>query len=201
MSFAEKRLARAITAQRAAIDLAAARGDVAEEAARVRSLQNLERRARRTEAWTSETAAAFAEEVRKLDHSDGLRRLIVRGGSGIGLAHLHAAKALRDHISGGGSAGCGELRERVDGGAIHNGQMEGLIDRRRPLRYAINAAIEAVEDRLMIAPAMQIILTGRTPRAACDHCGVTWGGRMPDRLCKAIVEALDAAAAHMGVGR
>ena len=194
------RMLRAMDAQRAAIDLAAARGDLPEENARRRSLADLERRARRSEAWTSETAAAFAAEVRKLDPKDGLRRLIVRGASGIGLAHLHAAKALRDHIEGG-SGGCGELRERVDGGNIHNGQMDGMIDRRRPLRYARHAAMEAIEDRRLMPVAKEIILYARTPRGACDRCGVTWGGQMPERICKAVVEALDAAAAHIGVGR
>ena len=201
MSNASPRMIRAMEAQRAAIDLAAARGDLPEENARRRSLADLERRARRSEAWTSETAAAFAAEVRKLDPRDGLRRLIVRGDSGIGLAHLHTAKALRDHMTGAASSGCGELRERVDGGSIHNGQMEGMIDRRRPLRYAVNAAREAVEDVHLMPVAMEIILYERTPRAACDRCGVTWGGQMPARICAAVVEALDAAAAHMGVSR
>jgi hypothetical protein len=79
--------------------------------------------------------------------------------------------------------------------------MEGMIDRRRPLRYAVNAARDAVEDRRLMPVALEIILYERTPRAACDRCGVTWGGQMPDRICKAVVEALDAAAAHIGVSR
>jgi len=195
-------LKRAIVAQKSAIELCAIRGDLAEESARRRSLAVLERRTRRAEEWTSESAALFASEVRALDPKDGLRRLIVRGDSGLGLVHIHTAKALRDHMTGaGGSSGMNLVAERVDGGNIHNGQMEAMVDRRRPLRYAINAACDAVEDQLLMPVAMGIILFERSPRAACDRAGVTWGGQMPARICKATVEALDAAAAHIGVER
>lgn len=194
------RIARALQAQSAAIEMAIAKGDVAEEQARRRSRDDLERRMKRTEAWSSETAADFAKAVRQLDPKDGLRRLIVLEHLDIGLAHLHAALILRDHMHKG-TSGTSEMMERVDGGRVHNGQMEGMVDRRRPLRAALNAAMEAVEDARLMPVAMEIILNARSPRAACDRCGVTWGGQMPVRISTAIVEALDAAAANVGVAR
>jgi hypothetical protein len=194
------RIARAAQAQREAIDLAVARGDVAEETARRRSLSDIERRQRRTEAWTSETAAAFTKAIRQLDPKDGIRRLVVLQHLEIGLAQLHTALILRDHMNGGAS-GASELMERVDGGRVHNGQMEGMVDRRRPLRAACDAAREAVTDEKLMPVAMEVILYARSPRAACDRHGVTWGGQMPGRISAAIAEALDAAAANVGVAR
>lgn len=194
------RITRAIEAQRAGVAVAIARGDVAEEAARRRSLDNLERRERSAEALGQNTAENFASLLRHMDARDGLRRLIHRGDSGITFEHLRAAFALRDHMNGGAQCSC-EVMERVDGGNIHNGQMEAMLDRRRPLRYALDAAREAVEDAKLMPVAIEIILNGRSPRAACDRCGVTWGGQMAPRICIAIVEALDAAAAHIGVAR
>lgn len=194
------RMAAAAEAQRAAIVIAVARGDHAEETARRRSLAEIERRGARRLQWDSHMAQEFTRLVMQLPPNDGLRKLIVRGGSGIGPEHLRAAGALRSHVNGqhGGSS---EIMERVDGGRIHNGQMEGLLDRRRPLRAALNAAIDAVEDRRLMPVAIDVIVTGRTVRAACDRHGVTWGGQMAPRICAAIVEALDAAAAHVGIAR
>jgi hypothetical protein len=194
------RVARAAESQRAAILLAAAKGDLREEAARRRTLTELERRGVRGHQWDAHAAQEFTRMVRALPDRDGLRKLIVRGESGIGLDHLRAAMALRDHMDGSRS-GASEIAERVDGGRIHNGQMEGLLDRRRPLRAAMNAAVEAIEDARIAPVAVEIIVTGRTPRGACDRHGVTWGGQMAPRICAAMVEALDAAAAHMGIAR
>lgn len=194
------RMARAAEAQRSAIVLAAAKGDVAEEKRATLALSRLEARDARRLRWDAHMAEEFARLVRQMEPTDGLRRLIQRGESGIGLDHLRAAFALRDHMDGSRS-GAAEITERVDGGRIHNGQMEGLIDRRRPLRYALNAACDAVTDTRLTAVAIEIIVTGRTPRGACARHGVTWGGQMAPRICAAIVEALDAAAAHVGISR
>jgi hypothetical protein len=194
------RLARAAEAQRSAIQMAVAIGDLAEETARRRTLGDLERRERSSEALSVATAQNFAQLVRAMDPRDGLRRLIVRGDSGIGFEHLRAAFALRDHVNGGASCAA-EQMERVDGGTVHNGQMEAMMDRRRPLRYALDAARDAVEDRKLMPVAIRIAVYGDTPRGACDSLGVTWGGQMAPRICAAIVEALDAAAAHIGVSR
>ena len=194
------RMTRAAEAQRAGLDMAIARGDLAEEAARRLSLASIERKMNRAEAWTSETAAAFTKAIRQLDPKDGIRRLVELEHLDIGLAQLHTALILRDHMNGGAS-GSAELMERVDGGRVHNGQMEGMVDRRRPLRAACDAAREAVTDEKLMPVAMEVILYARSPRAACDLCGVTWGGQMPARISVAIVEALDAAAANVGVAR
>ncbi len=194
------RLQRAAEAQTAAILLASAKGDHAEVSRATHARENIERRLTRHDRWDAHTAQEFARMVRALPDNDGLRKLIVRGSSGIGLDHLRAALALRDHMDGSRS-GASEIAERVDGGRIHNGQMEGLIDRRRPLRAALDAAAEAIEDRRLAPVAIEIIVTGRTPRGACDRHGVTWGGQMAPRICAGIVEALDAAAAHMGISR
>jgi hypothetical protein len=194
------RIARAAQAQREAIDLAVARGDVAEETARRRSLSDIERRQRRTEAWTSETAALIAKKIHALDERDGIRRLWKDQHLDIGLPQLNALGAIRQHIDGASiGANADWLQERVDGGNIHNGQMEGLIDRRSPLRYTLNAAMDAVEDQRLMPVAMEIIMFGRTVRNACDRRGVTWGGQMAPRISRAILEALDAAVAHMGL--
>jgi hypothetical protein len=193
-------LQRAAEAQTAAILLASARGDQAEAARREASRAEIERRLTRHDRWDAHTASEFARLVRALPSTDGLRRLIQRGASGIGLDHLRAALVLRDHMDGSRS-GASEIAERVDGGRIHNGQMEGLLDRRRPLRHALNAAIDAIEDQKLMPVAIEVIVTGRTPRGACDRHGVTWGGQMAPRICVAIVEALDAAAAHVGISR
>lgn len=197
---ANSRLARAAEAQTAAILLASAKGDTAEVARREASRADIERKLTRHDRWDAHTAQEFARMVRALPENDGLRKLIVRGASGIGIDHLRAAGALREHMDGSRS-GASELAERVDGGRIHNGQMEGLIDRRRPLRAALDAAAEAITDLKLAPVAIEIIVTGRTPRGACDRHGVTWGGQMAPRICAAIVEALDAAAAHIGISR
>lgn len=194
------RLQRAAEAQTAAILLASAQGDHAEVVRREASRADIERRLTRHDRWDAYSAEEFTRLVRALPENDGLRKLITRGASGIGLAHLRAALVLRDHMDGARS-GASEIAERVDGGRIHNGQMEGLLDRRRPLRAAMNAAVEAIEDERLAPAAIEIIVTGRTPRGACDKHGVTWGGQMAPRLCIAIVEALDAAAAHVGIAR
>jgi hypothetical protein len=180
--------------------MAIARGDLAEESRIAIALANTERKLTRAETWTETSAADFAKAIRQLDPKDGLRRLVVLEHLEIGLAQLHTALILRDHMNGGAS-GSAELMERVDGGRVHNGQMEGMVDRRRPLRAACDAAREAVQDARLMPVAMEIILYGRSPRAACDLHGVTWGGQMPGRISTAIVEALDAAAANVGVAR
>lgn len=194
------RITRAIEAQREGVAVAIARGDLAEETARRRSLTDLERRVRSTEALSQHTAQNFASLLRAMNERDGLRRLIVRGGSGITFEHLRTALVLRDHVNSGASCST-EQMERVDGGTISNGQMEAMMDRRRPLRYALDAACEAVEDQKLMPVAIRIAVHGNTPRGACDKQGVTWGGQMAPRICVAIVEAMDAAAAHLGVGR
>lgn len=194
------RIARAAEAQRSALALAIAKGDVAEEAARRRSLSDIERRQRRTEAWTSETAKLIATKIKALPERDGIRRLWRDQHLDVGLPQVNALIEIRLHIAGASIGAIADwLQERVDGGKIHNGQMEGLIDRRRPLRYTLNAAMDAVEDQRLMPVAMEIILFGRTARNACDRHGVTWGGQMAPRISKAILEALDAAVAHMGL--
>ena len=191
---------RAAGAQRAAILLAAAQGNVAEEAARRRSLDTIERRQKRGTAWDESVARNMLAILHQMEAQDGLRKLIHGGASGITFDHLRAALVMRDHMRASRTGGS-EITERVDGGNIHNGQMEGLMDRRRPLRYARNAAVDAITETAIAPAAMEIILIGRTPRSACDRTGVPWGGKVRPRLCRAICEALDAAAAHIGVAR
>jgi hypothetical protein len=194
------RMTRAAEAQRAGLDMAIARGDLAEEAARRLSLASIERKMNRAEAWTSETAALIAKKICALDERDGIRRLWKDQHLDIGLPQVNALGAIRLHIAGASIGASGDwLQERVDGGNIHNGQMEGLLDRRRPLRYTLNAAMDAVEDQRLMPVAMEMILFGRTARSACDRQGVTWGGQMAPRISKAILEALDAAVANMGL--
>lgn len=197
---AAKRMERAAIAQEEGIQVAIARGDLMEENRRRIALQRMRARARSTESLSQANAENFAKLLREMDPRDGLRRLILRGNSGIGFEHLCTALALRDHVRGETSSSS-EMMERVDGGRIHNGQMEAAMDRRRPLRYALDAAREAVEDQKLMPVAISVAVFGYTVRGACDEHGVTWGGQMAPRICIAITEALDAAGAHMGVVR
>lgn len=197
---AAKRVAKAAEAQELGIAVAIARGDLMEENRRRMALQRMRARARSNETFSQTNAENFAKLLREMDERDGLRRLILRGNSGIGFEHLCVALALRDHVNRGAS-GSSEWMERVDGGRIHNGQMEAAIDRRKPLRYALDAAREAVEDQKLMPVAIGVAVFEMTPRKACERAGVTWGGQMAPRICIAITEALDAAGAHMGVVR
>lgn len=197
------RIQNAIEAQEAAIALAAARGDLAEEKRRRTALHTLQRRTRsseRTDADFVGTILRMQRSANERGRTSWLAKLAASRRYSLGESHLRVALILREHLEGAMSA-CSDLHERVDGGNIHNGQMEGLIDRRRPIRYALNAAAEAVEDPRMAPVAMTVIIRDCSPRAACARWGVPWSGRMQPRVAGAIIEALDAAAAHIGVAK
>jgi hypothetical protein len=192
-----------IEAQLQAIDCAIARGDLAEEAARQRALEHLRQRARSSERAEGDSLGVILRMQRaatQRGRTSWLAKLASRRSAGLSEAHLRAAMLLREHVEGAISASC-ELAERVDGGRLHNGQMEGLVDRRSSMRYALNAAAEAITDDRMVRPALTVILRDCSPRAACKRWGVPWQGRMQGRIVGAIAEALDAAAAHIGVSR
>ena len=82
-------------------------------------------------------------------------------------AQLRAGIILREHVEAA-NAGAVQLMERVDGGNLHNGQMESLCDRRRPVRYAMNAALEAVEDKAVLRGVTNVQATGM----GCPKCGL-----------------------------
>ena len=197
------RIARAIEAQEAAQAIAIARGDLDEEKRREAALTRLRRRERTSERSEADFLAVILRMQRaatERGRTPWLAKLAARRSAGLTEAHLRVAMVLREHVEGAISASC-ELAERVDGGRLHNGQMEGLVDRRRPVRYALNAAAEAITDERLTRPAMTVILRDCSPRAACKRWGVPWQGRMQARVVASIAEALDAAAAHIGVAR
>lgn len=198
------RVERSILMRKQALQLAIVRGMVDEEKRIQIGLIREERRRAAAERSEQEFASLLAHMER-----NGMRR----GGkgwlasyaadprNGIGDHHMRAAEILRDHVQCMTSHGCGEARERVDGGNIHNGQMEGLVDRRRPGRYTLNAAMDAVTDRRLMPGAISVIVWDRSLPWALAYCGITKGSRHYDRMLTAIVEALDAAAAHAGIAR
>jgi hypothetical protein len=197
----QARLNSAVSAQESAIELSIAKGDVAEEARRKRALVLLRTKTQRVDSDALRTQATAIRMKRKAAQGgkkDWLTELAVGPGAVLSASHLRTADALRDHANPAGACG-GELRERVQGGRSHNGQMEAMVDRRRPLRYAMNAAIEAIGDRRMLPGAMCVIVNGRSLAFACDISGISGGGKGQARIKTAIIEALDGAAAHLGI--
>lgn len=197
------RVSRATDSQRAGLALAISRGDLAEEKRRLLALGRLQAR----EATAERSQADFAALLLRLrvaadrvGQVDWLERLAQEPKNGIGDQHLRAAEALRDHAEALHSGGC-EIRERVDGGKIHNGQMEALCDRRRPGRYAANAAIGAVTDQRLLPGVIAIVIWKRSVPQALSYCGFSKSGKMHGRMIVAVVEALDAAAAHIGIAK
>lgn len=199
------RIARAAEAQRSALALAIAKGDVAEEAARLRAIARLERRQRSAEAAREaaiqDAWRLYRETERRRGGADWLAKLGMGHANVLTRAHIAAAQILRDHARGfAGSIG-GELRERVDGGKIHNGQMESLTDSRRKGRYAMNAACDAVTRTETLPGVLLVILDGRSLRDAAVCCGVSTGGDGTAIIRDGVVEALDAAVAYLGIAR
>ncbi|CAB4140990.1 hypothetical protein UFOVP399_59 [uncultured Caudovirales phage] len=197
------RITRAIEAQRAGVAVAIARGDLMEENRRRLALTRMEAR----EARAERTVAAFHELVERMKTEAAQRggkawlaSYALDPANGIGDHHLRAADAIRDHMEALASGSC-EIRERVDGGNIHNGQMEALVDRRRPGRHTLNAAVDAVTDQRMMPGAMAVIIYDRSIPWALAYCGLSKGSRHYGRMVDAIVEALDAAAARLGIAK
>jgi hypothetical protein len=201
---AQVRVERAIRAQQEGMELAISRGDLGEEKRRKLArdaLQSRQSRAERTQHHFFDLVLRMEKEAARLSREDWLAKLSRNPRNGIGDVHLRTAGILRDHLDAAVTGSC-EALERVDGGRIHNGQMEALCDRRRPLRVAMNAAMEAVEDQKLMPVAMTVILWGRSIRQASDWWGLgASGGRMSARVTVAITEALDAAAANIGVAK
>ena len=194
----------AIEAQRAAIEMAIATGDTAEEAARRRSLAAMERKVRAAEAARQEAIQdgfrLYRETQRAQGKTDWLAKLAMGEGAILTRSHLAAAQVLRDHVQGGGGLAGAEIQERVDGGSMHNGQMERLLDARRQGRYALNAACEAVEPQKVLRGVLMVILDGRSLREAAIACGLSQGKALAI-IRTGVLEALDAAAAYLGISR
>jgi hypothetical protein len=196
-------LKTAIKAQEDAHALAIAMGDMDEEKRRMAALMRLRRQERTSERSEGEFVGVILQmqrSAKQRGRTSWLAKLASDGPVRLSEAHLRTAMILRDHVEGAVSASTAQ-NERVDGGHIHNGQLEALMDRRRALRYALNAAIEAIEDDRLVPLALMVIIRDCSPRAACTRWGVAWHGRMQGRIVGAIAEALDAAAAHIGVSR
>ena len=192
-------------AQRDAIDLAIARGDFAEEQARRRALENIERKQRSADAAKAEAIQdawrLYRETERRRGGADWLAKLGMGHANVLTRAHIAAAQVLRDHARGFAGSGGGELRERVDGGNIHNGQMEAQTDARKRGRYALNAACDAVERTETLPGVLLVILDGRSLRDAAVVCGVSTGGDGTATIRDGVVQALDAVVAHLGIAR
>jgi hypothetical protein len=133
----------------------------------------------------------------ELARKDSFIALAIGAHPSINVEQFRAGWILREHVRGlnGGSR---DYVERVDGGFLRNDCMEGLIDRRRPLRYALNAAAEAIEDRALARGAILVIIDGISLRKACAESGISHG-KGQKRIKMAVGEALDAAAAHIGI--
>lgn len=199
------RLARAQDAQRAAIEMAVAVGDLAEETARRRTLSDLERRERSASTAREEAIQdawrLYRETARLRGATDWLAKLGMGRANVLTRAHIAAAQVLRDHHLGADGMGGGEVRERVDGGSVHNGQMERLADSRRRGRYALNAACDAVERTETLPGVLMVILDGRSLRDAAITCGASTGGDGTATIRDGVVQALDAAVAYLGITR
>lgn len=137
------------------------------------------------------------EMLEAMGRKDSFIALAIGERPWINVEQFRAGWILREHVRGlnGGSR---DYVERVDGGFLRNDCMEGLIDRRRPLRYALNAAAEAVEDRSVARSAVLVIIDGISLRRACGEAGISQG-KGQKRIKTAVSEALDAAAAHIGI--
>ena len=195
---------RVMNAQRAAIEIAIATGDVAEETARRRTLAEIERKIRSVEAAKTESIQdafrLYRETAQHRGRVDWLAKLGMGQNAILSRAHLAAAQVLRDHVQGGGGlVGC-EMQERVDGGSTHNGQMERLTDARRQGRYALNAACEAIHPPYAVHAVLMVILDGQSLRTAATACGLSHGKAL-EIIRTGVVEALDAAAAYLGIAR
>jgi hypothetical protein len=199
---------RAMEAQRAAIALAVAQGDVIEERARVRSLLDMERRARSIETARESMRAetiqdafrVYREAAQHRGRVDWLAKMGMAENSVLSRSHIAAAQILRDHVRGGGGlVGC-EMQERVDGGSISNGQMERLTDARRQGRYALNAACDAVEPQKILRGVLMVILDGQSLRTAATACELSHGKAL-GIIRDGVVDALDAAVAYLGITR
>lgn len=129
---------------------------------------------------------------------DALAEMAAADPPAISAAQFRAGIVLREHVEAA-NVGAVQVVERVDGGFIGNGQMEALCDRRRPVRYALNAAMDAVADRDVLAGAMAVVIYGKSLREACRVACISEGGKGSARIRDAISEALDAAVAHLGI--
>ena len=197
------RVERAIQAQIEGIDIAVARGDVREEARRRLALYGLRAKKARAERGAeafSELLARMHKEATRKGSKGWLVSYAADPRNGIGDHHMRAAEILRDHIEAL-SGGSGDVCERVDGGRVHNGQMEALLDRRRPGRATLDAAREAVTEQELMPAALAIVIWDRSMPWALAYAGLSKGPKQYRRVMVAIVEALDAAAAHAGVAK
>jgi len=198
------RIARAAQAQREAIQLAIAKGDLVEEHRATLALDRIEKRQRSADNARSEAIQdawrLYRETERRRGGADWLAKMGMGHANVLTRAHIAAAQVLRDHARGFAGSGSGELRERVDGGNIHNGQMETLTDSRRRGRYALNAACDAVTRTETLPGVLLVILDGRSLRDAAMTCGLSQGGAL-EVIRDGVVEALDAAVAHLGIAR
>jgi hypothetical protein len=198
-------MTRAIEAQREGVAVAIARGDVAEERRRQDALDTLERRERSASNARQEAVQdawrLYRETERIRGSTDWLAKLGMGRANVLTRAHIAAAQILRDHHIGADGMGGGEVRERVDGGNLHNGQMERLADSRRRGRYALNAACDAVKRTDTLPGVLMVILDGRSLRDAAITCGTSTGGDGTAMIREGVVEALDAAVAYLGIAR
>jgi hypothetical protein len=195
---------RAANAQRAAIEIAIVTGDTLEEAARRRSLASMERKERAADAARQEAIQdafrLYQETKRSSGKADWLAKLAMGQNAVLTRSHLAAAQVLRDHVRGIYGLGGAEIQERVDGGSIHNGQMERLIDARRKGHYALSAACEAVELQKILPGVLMVILDGRSLREASFVCGLSQGKALAT-IRNGVLQALDAASAYLGTSR
>ncbi len=190
--------------QTSALMVAEMLGDASEERARKRTVADLTRKIKRLDDDAARSRSLAVRSMRDQasrrntrQRVDGLVSLLKGETPAITETHFRAALALREHAEAAGTGG-GELKERVQGGSIDNCQMEGLCDRRRPMRYALNAACEAVRDQSVLGGAMLVIIEGRSLSHACEVAGIS-RGKGQTRIKTAIYEALDAASAHIGI--
>jgi hypothetical protein len=189
----------ALVAQSNGATLALARGDVNEEARIKRSGEITARKAAAVQLGLLEsrrTALAMILDAERVGKVDWLAKECDKPTPLLTRHHLTAARIMREHIFGGGGSSS-EWKERVDGGSIHNGQMESEADRRRPVRYAIDKAWEAVDDPKARFAAFRVIFNYRSIDAACLEVEIPQNGRGRRLVRAALFDALDAAAAHM----
>lgn len=202
---AQTAIDRAIVSSRAAKAAAMLVGDSearAEQAERVARLVDRQQELAREVAAGIDVAARTykqrkaSEQVWK--HKDTLAAMAGAEPPEISRAQFRAALILRDHVEAA-SGGSPSFRERVDGGALQNDQMESQTDRRRRLEYSLSAAIDAIEDQRIWAGTLSVIIYGKSFRSACRLSGISEGKGI-ERIKVAIDQALDAAVAHLGIG-
>lgn len=200
---AQIRAERAIETQARAVQFAIMTGDRREEIARLlawRRLKNRQARAERTQEEFHALLDRLETSAARRGRTDWLAQLARTPANGIGDHHIRAAECLRDHMEYA-TSGSAEAQERVDGGRIHNGQMEAWCDRRRPLRRALDASMEAITDERLIRGFLAIVIEMHSVPKALADCGFSKSGKMHKRMVLALIEGLDAAAAHIGVAR